>query len=522
MKNKKPQFFLIFAFLGLLLTLVVCAVLYFQFSKYIEQSYYNTLSQVAKMVDRQYPILKDVSKVKEGYQKDEDWFWEIARELSNIADAFGIAYIYYIEKVDDGYEFLMSSIVHRDYHPEWLGGPVWTETPTPAAVDEAWDMQIMTFTPEPSVEEWGILVSVALPIVNNGRTVGLLGVDYDISTLKVAQNRILIYLAFSFIASCAITALLAFFGSKAVLIPIAEREKTANEANERNQKIESLIEALKTAMASRNTFMVSLSNEMSTPIYNIINTSSMMMGDERISEEERRTCLEQINDSGTILLNAVDDILEISRLEAGKIEIRPVRYSVPDVISEITSLHSGLVHKDVRFILNINSALPLKLFGDYLRIKSICIRLLNNAFRYSSKGSVAFDVSCKRGEKGYVLLVLKVSDTGAGIAKNDLAVLLSDYEQIDVVSKLKQSGTTGLGLYIMRKMAESMDGTFSVQSEVDKGSVFTLTLPQRLVSSEMISADLKEQLVKFRYSKAQSVAEDKPIEERRKEEKPEE
>ena len=509
MKNMKANFFLIFAFLGLFLSFVVCSVMYIQFSRYVESSYYNTLSRVARMVEGQYPVLKDIDKIKEGYEQDEDWFWDMSRELSNIADVFNIAYIYYIEKVEIGYEFLMSSIVHRDFHPEWLGGPVWTETPTPPTIDEAWNTQRMTYTPEPSVEEWGVLVSAALPVVSNGQTVGILGVDYDISTLNISQRRILIYLIVSFIVSIILTSLLAFFGSKAVLISIAERERTANEANERNKKIESLMGALKSAVASRNTFMASLTNEMSTPIYNIISTSSLMIEDKKISEEDRKNYLEKINDSGTILLNAVNDIIEISKLDSGRMEVRPVQYLLPDMISDMTSLHLNLDNRNISFVLNISDGLPLKLFGDDHRIKSICTRLLYNAFRYSSKGVVTLDVSCSRGDKGYVCLIISVRDTGTGIAKKDLETLLSDYEHINVVNKLRESGTTGLGLYIMRRMTETMKGKFSVASEVGKGSVFSLRLPQKLVSNETISADLKEQLKLFRYSKTHAAADHK-------------
>ena len=163
----KLNFYILFAGLGLLISLGACLIMYLQFRNHVKDSYFDTLAQVALMVEKKYPVLQDIDQLKLGYEEDEDWFWDIARDWNDITDAFGLAYIYYIERTESGYVFRMSSYVSRDHHPEWIGGPVWTETPTPDVVDEAYDTQRLTLPPDPSVEEWGILVSALLPIVRD-------------------------------------------------------------------------------------------------------------------------------------------------------------------------------------------------------------------------------------------------------------------------------------------------------------------------------------------------------------------
>jgi signal transduction histidine kinase len=126
---------------------------------------------------------------------------------------------------------------------------------------------------------------------------------------------------------------------------------------------------------------------------------------------------------------------------------------------------------------------------------------LTNAFKYTREGTITFKVSCKK-EKGYAWLSLVISDTGVGMSKKDLDIHLGDYGQINITQKLKTVGTTGLGLYIIRRIAEVMKGRLIAVSEQGKGSSFTLHVPQKLVSDEIINSDTIEKLKKFEYTKA--------------------
>ncbi|GHV54563.1 hypothetical protein FACS1894216_14840 [Synergistales bacterium] len=140
----------------------------------------NILAEVVTYIEQEFPVLHDIRRIKR--EAGTDWFWEQSGKLTRIAKTFGFAYIYYIEKAENGYTFLMSSGIERDNHPEWLGGSVW-HGPTPAFIDEAWENGGLTFSREPTVNEWGTLISAVLPIRNDGNVVGILGVDYDVSSL---------------------------------------------------------------------------------------------------------------------------------------------------------------------------------------------------------------------------------------------------------------------------------------------------------------------------------------------------
>jgi signal transduction histidine kinase len=286
------------------------------------------------------------------------------------------------------------------------------------------------------------------------------------------------------------------------MIPIKEQIRIAEEAHEHNRKIEALMRALKQAFATRNAFMSSITNDMTDPINTIIQSSSLMMADEHIPEDQHKN-LEIINDAGIILFNAINDILDLSNLESGKMEFHPADYELPNFINDTTSLFYTTHKEDpsVKFEVVIEGELPLKLYGDSLHIKKICHRLLTNAFKYTREGTITFKVSCKK-EKGYAWLSLVIGDTGVGMSKKDLDMHLGDYGKINITHKLKTVGTTGLGLYIIRRIAEVMKGRLIAESEQGKGTVFSLHVPQKLVSEEMTDSDTIEKLKKFEYTKA--------------------
>jgi PAS domain S-box-containing protein len=156
------------------------------YHNYIEHLTQNTLADMARYIEKQGPALRDTERLKQ--EARTEWFWATSQRLTEIAENFNFAYIYYIEKNDEGYTFLMSSGIGKAEHPEWLHGPVW-EGDTPAFIDEAWETGQLTFSQEPTVNEWGTLISAELPILNNGVVVGVLGIDYDISFLDELRKE---------------------------------------------------------------------------------------------------------------------------------------------------------------------------------------------------------------------------------------------------------------------------------------------------------------------------------------------
>jgi signal transduction histidine kinase len=488
--KKGRNFYLIFSVVGLIISLSVCTMMFFQFRNFTEDSYFSTLEDVAVLVEKLYPVIYDIDSMKEGFTNNEDWMWDIHNEWVEIKKAFGLAYIYYMER--DGTEYLeiMDTYYTRDMEADWLGSEVWKDDPVPVGVNEAWDTQKITFSPYPSVEEqWGIVVSVYFPVVKDGNTIGILGVDYDISYINSLRNRILIFLIISFAASAILTGGLAFIGSRSVVVTIEEREKVTREAIERQMEIEKLMDALKKSSETRTAFLSDISDSMADPINHIIRLSSLLSKHTEITEDHQKH-LEKINDEGTKLFTVINDILDILKIEAGKLKFNPVKYKLPKLISDITTAYLIYTEdKQIQFNLVIDDKLPVNLGGDELRIKQICHHLLTNAFKYTHTGSITFNITGKLKNE-HILLIIKVIDTGVGMTENKINNIFTNYGQ----------GTGKLGLFLCKQLAEIMKGTLSVTSEQGKGSVFTLCVPQKLLSNETIGPDMAEKLASFQFN----------------------
>jgi signal transduction histidine kinase len=487
--KKGRNFYLVFSVVGLIISLSVCTMMFFQFRDFTKDSYFSTLKNVAVMVDELYPVIYDVESMKRGFKNNEDWVWAIHKEWTDILDAFGLAYIYYAERVDGEYLEIMDTYYTRDKGSDWLGSEVWEDDPIPESIDEAWDTQKIIFSPRPSVEEqWGIVESVYYPIVKDGKTIGILGVDYDISYINALRNRILIILIISFAAAAVLTGVLAFIGSRSVIVTIEEREKITREAIERQMEIEKLIDALKKSSEARIAFLSDISGSMADPVNNIIRLSSLLSKYTEITEDHHKN-MDIINDEGMKLFTVINDILDILNIEAGKLKFKPVKYNLPKLISAITS--PFLTHakdKPIQYRLVVDDRLPINLAGDELRIKQICHHLITNAFNYTQRGSITVDITSKT-KNDFIVLIVKVIDTGVGMTENKLDSIFADYGQ----------GTGKLGLFLCKQLAEIMKGTLSVTSEHNKGSIFTLSVPQKLLSNETIGPDMAKKLAAFKF-----------------------
>jgi signal transduction histidine kinase/ActR/RegA family two-component response regulator len=474
--------------------------MYAQYSAYGRKNYFDILDRVTKLVEVQYPVLRDTEALKRGAANNEPWFWETSRGLANIADSFNLARIYYIERTGTDWTFLMASDITPDQNTEWLGGPVWLPTtPVPEGMDEAYDTQQTTFSKRPTVNEYGTLVSAKRPIVVNGKTVGIVGAAYAIDHVNELLRRALLITLISFFVSVLTGAILALAGSYQVVVPIQEWERIARDAEEHREQIASLNSELEAASRSKSAFLANISHEMRTPLNAIIGLSSLMLGEKELPEQ-RREDLALVNDSGLLLLGVINDILDINKIEAGRLELVNVRYNLPEMLNSLAALRTLGNERAVRFELRLGEHLPLELFGDKYRVTQMCRTLLDNAFKYTKTGTVTLDVSAAR-EGGIVHLTFRVEDTGAGMTEADRENLFSGYGQLDAAANRKAGGT-GLGLIIVKRMAAMMDGGLSVESEYGKGSVFTLRVRQKCVDEDEIPAAAAADLAAFRYAEA--------------------
>jgi signal transduction histidine kinase len=308
-----------------------------------------------------------------------------------------------------------------------------------------------------------------------------------------------ILLTISFIVSIILAGVLVSFGSRTVLLSIEERERMAREANERRKEIEKLMNDLKNASDSKAAFLFNISNKMEGSINAIIRLSSLISQDKEISENVREN-MGRINDSGVMLYEVVNDIVDSLKLETEKLQIRPDKYILPNLIYDMTVNYAMSVeNKSVQYRLVVGENLPLQLTGDEVRIRYIGQHVLDNSFKITTKGTIAVNITCRKKD-GYVWLIIKISNTGIGMTQDEAEGLFAGYGRVDAEGKPYQ-GASVLGLSICRQMAELMKGTLTVASVENKGTVFTLCVPQKLLSEETIGKETAEKLMKFQYTK---------------------
>ena len=283
-----------------------------------------------------------------------------------------------------------------------------------------------------------------------------------------------------------ISAMVAFFVSGFLVKPFKEALQAKEIAEE--------------ASESKSAFLANVSHELRTPLNAIIGLSELAIGSED-AKGEVAVNLEKIYNSGMTLLGTVNDLLDISKIEAGKFELILAKYDLPSLINDTVALNSVRIgSKPIKFTLEVDENLPDHLFGDELRIKQVLNNLLSNAFKYTQKGHVNWSVTGEHeGDKFF--LVFKISDTGIGIRPESIALLFTEYHQVDSKANRKIEGT-GLGLALVKKMAMLMGGTISVESVFGRGSTFTLRIQQEPLSDEVIGTDVAFNLIHMRHSQS--------------------
>jgi signal transduction histidine kinase/CheY-like chemotaxis protein len=246
---------------------------------------------------------------------------------------------------------------------------------------------------------------------------------------------------------------------------------------------------------AKSKFLATMSHEIRTPMNAIIGISEIEIH-RNDSSEETRNALVRIYNSGYMLLGIINDILDLSKIETGKFEIVPVKYDTVSLINDTVQLNMMRIgNKPIEFVLKISEDMPAELFGDELRIKQVLNNLLSNAFKYTKKGQVTLEMYME-GQ----FLVAKVSDTGLGMTKDQVARLFDEYSRFNMEANRTVEGT-GLGMNITKNLVEMMQGSIEVESEPNVGSTFTVRFMQELTGSNAIGKELAENLQKFQLSK---------------------
>ena len=230
---------------------------------------------------------------------------------------------------------------------------------------------------------------------------------------------------------------------------------------------------------TRNNFFANMSHEIRTPINTIIGLNEMILRED-ISDEIAENAI-HIQDASKMLLALINDILDMSKIESGKMEIVPIQYETGAMFSELVNLIWIRAHeKKLEFKLDISPEIPSMLFGDEVRIKQVVTNLLSNAVKYTQKGFISLSARSELKENNKILLTISVRDSGIGIKKEDMQQLFQSFQRVDEGTNAGIEGT-GLGLSISHQLVEMMGGKITVDSIYQKGSVFTIQIEQDIV-----------------------------------------
>ena len=251
----------------------------------------------------------------------------------------------------------------------------------------------------------------------------------------------------------------------------------SEKAKEQAKRIEELNKA-------QNRFFSSMSHEIRTPINTIIGLNEMTIR-ECISPDVADNA-RNIQSASKILLSLINDILDMSKIESGNMDIVNVQYDVGKMLSDIVSMiWVKAEEKGLKFSISVDPSMPSQLFSDEVRLKQILINLLNNAVKYTKEGRVSFSVHCTKTGDGKALVTYTVEDTGMGIRKESIPHLFDAFRREDEEKNRYIEGT-GLGLSIVKQLVELMGGTISVNSVYTKGSTFVVAIEQEIADERII------------------------------------
>jgi len=271
------------------------------------------------------------------------------------------------------------------------------------------------------------------------------------------------------------------------------------ELKQRDQQLRVAVKEAETANLTKSNFLATMSHEIRTPMNAILGITEIQLQNEKLDATSMEA-FDKIYTSGYMLLGIINDILDLSKIEAGKLELLVDNYEIASLISDTAQLNMMRIgSKPIEFELFVDENAPAMLSGDELRVKQILNNILSNAFKYTGAGKVKLIVSVETGKEDNdcVMLVFSVSDTGQGMTKEQVGRLFDEYSRFNMETNRTTEGT-GLGMSITKNLVRMMNGEMHVESELGKGSTFTVRLSQERVGSAVLGKEMAENLQNFR------------------------
>jgi len=251
------------------------------------------------------------------------------------------------------------------------------------------------------------------------------------------------------------------------------------ELEEKKIQLEKALEHVKKADKAKTEFLANMSHEIRTPINAVLGLDELILRESK--EKDTLEYAGNIQSSGQSLLSLINDILDFSKIESGKMEIKSDSYEINSVLIDVYNLIITRANeKNLTVKCDINPDLPSKLFGDEIRIRQIITNLLTNAVKYTKEGCITLKADYKKVTEKNILLEISVKDTGIGISSENIEKMFDSFQRVDDKANRTIEGT-GLGLAITKQLVTLMDGNIFVKSEVNKGSNFTVSIPQIII-----------------------------------------
>ena len=280
--------------------------------------------------------------------------------------------------------------------------------------------------------------------------------------------------------------------------PTYRRIITAHlEVEEARMQTEESIKRAEAANKAKSNFLASTSHEIRTPMNAILGINDMIIGElgEKSADEESRNAAQSIRRAGNYLLTLVNNILDISKIEAGKMELYENDYHLWEILKECEGyvVHKIGTNTNIRFVLKANNDMPEHLHGDVVRLKQALINLLDNAVKYTEKGSISLTVDYRERDN-VIITSFTIEDTGLGMREEDIKRIFEPFERANIIETRNILGA-GLGLTLVRNILDIMSGTIDVKSKYKEGTKITIEFPQRLASGERFSMREYEEFV---------------------------
>lgn len=432
----------------------------------MEDSILNIANSAATMVSGD--DLKGMTGDYSDSKREE--YGRMIDELEVFKNNTDLTYIYVVKKIGDNY----CVVADPDFEGADEYGEVIETTPALLSAIKG------TSSVDTDVDEdkWGVFYSGFSPVyAKDGSITGVIGVDFDAEWFdgrSASEDRMILILC-----------MVAFGGSLALVLLLTKRARHEVLMHQiEGEKLLSVKRAIENANHAKSAFLEQITQETRNPIHTILD-----MG-ERIAQKTEvdriSVCASNIHTSGESLMRIINDVLDYSGIEAGKLRLEEKEYYAVKTLADIVgTIEPEMKKKGLSLVVNVDPELPRYLFGDPTHISQCLYNLLANALKYTDEGEVVLSVFVQSRNDKSAYIRFSVEDTGCGIRHEDLDRLFMPFEQLESGRSSGDTGT-GLGLAIVTKLLEMMGSKLHVESLYGQGSLFTFVIMQDIVKEENV------------------------------------